>query len=84
VTPPPVAVRPELEVFVEAQKVVYVGFVLSSAVRKAVFRTAQGIQVIEIGATVFKDSKVILRSFTETEAVLGLGDQNLTLKIQKP
>jgi hypothetical protein len=84
VIPPPVAVRPELEVFVETQKVVYVGFVLSSAVRKAVFRTAQGIQVVEVGATVFKDGKVILRSFNETEAVLGLGDQNLTLKIQKP
>jgi hypothetical protein len=84
VTPPPVAVRPELEVFVETQKVEYVGFVLSSAVRKAVFRTAQGIQVVEIGATVFKDSKVVLRSFNENEAVLGLENQNLTLKIQKP
>jgi hypothetical protein len=81
---PPVAVRPELEVFVETQKVEYVGFVLSSAVRKAVFRTAQGIQVVEVGAPIFKDSKVILRAFNETEAVLGLGDQNLTLKLQKP
>jgi hypothetical protein len=84
VVAPPVAVRPELEVFVETQKVEYVGFVLSSAVRKAVFRTSQGIQVVEVGAPVFKDSKVILRAFNENEAVLGLGDQNLTLKIQKP
>jgi hypothetical protein len=84
VVAPPVAVRPELEVFVDTQKVQYVGFVLSSAVRKAVFRTAQGIQVVEVGATIFKDSKVILRTFNENEAVLGLGDQNLTLKIQKP
>jgi hypothetical protein len=84
VVPPPVAVRPEIEVFVETQKVLFVGFVTSTAVRKAVFQTAQGIKVVEIGAEIFKDSKVTLKSFTETEAILSLGDQSITLKIQKP
>ncbi len=82
--PPPVAVKPELEVFLETQKVQFVGFVTSSAVRKAVFQTAQGIKVVEIGAEIIKDSKVTLKSFSETEAVLSLGDQSMTLKIQKP
>jgi hypothetical protein len=81
---PPVAVRPELEVFVDTQKVEFVGFVLSSEVRKAVFRTAQGIKVVAIGGSLVKDSKVVLRSFSETEAVLALGDQTITLKLQKP
>jgi hypothetical protein len=84
VVAPPVAVRPELEVFVETQKVEFVGFVLSSEVRKAVFRTANGIQVVTVGSSLFKDSKVVLRSFSETEAVLALGDQTITLKLQKP
>ncbi len=81
---PPVAVRPELEVFVDTQKVEFVGFVLSSEVRKAVFRTAQGIKVVAVGGSLVKDSKVVLRSFSETEAVLALGDQTITLKLQKP
>ncbi len=81
---PPVVVRPELEVFVETQKVEFVGFVVSSEVRKAVFRTAQGLQVVAIGSSLVKDSKVTLRSFTETEAVLALGEQTITLKLVKP
>ncbi len=84
VVAPPVIVRPELEVFVDTQKVQFVGFVLSSAVRKAVFRTSQGIAVVEVGSAIFKDSKVTLRSFSETEAVLALGEQTITIKLQKP
>ncbi len=84
VVAPPVTIRPELEVFTETNKVEFVGFVLSTEVRKAVFRSAQGLVVVEIGAPIFKDSKVILRSFTETEAVLAMGEQTITLKLQKP
>lgn len=80
----PVAVRPELEVFVENQKVQFVGFVVSTEVRKAVFRTAQGIVVVGIGSNLVKDSKVTLKSFSETEAVLALGDQTITLQLLKP
>jgi hypothetical protein len=83
-TAPPISGAPktELEAFVDALKLEFVG-ASSGAITKGYFRSSRGLLSVEQGTELFKDAKVVLRSVSSTEAVLVMGDKTITLKLQK-